>query len=70
MRIFFWRKSSFWIIAHCLSVNGNHQDHYQRFEGTKREAMHALNEIINRDWGDDCVLMTASIGKEFAGTDC
>ena len=24
-----------WIIAHCLSVNGDYQDHYRRFEGNE-----------------------------------
>lgn len=59
-----------WIIAHCLSVNGDYQDHYRRFDGTKREAERVLHEIIYRDWGADCVLMTASLAKEVAGTDC
>lgn len=58
-----------WIIAHCLSVNGDYQDHYRRFEGTEREAKRVLHEIIYRDWGADCVLMTASLAKEVAGTD-
>lgn len=62
-------KPTFWIIAHCLRIDDDYQDHYRRFEGTKREAMRILNEIINRDWGDDVKLMTASLGKEIAGTD-
>ena len=59
----------FWIIAYCLSRNGGHEDHYVRRDGSKHEAERELDEIINRDWGVDCVLMTASLAIEVAGTD-